>query len=97
MKKGDENRNFDSSGDLDNVIDDWLGAREQWLGGCDPEKLERLTTATENLYATFAQDWHGDQRTLSIVLERFCEALVTDGDWSYRHLEVRPVYPHRAR
>src|ERR1019366_1217170 len=40
---------------------------------------------------------HGDQRTLSIALERFCEALVTDGDWSYRHLAVRPVYPHRAR
>ena len=96
MKKGEENRNFDASGHLDDAIEDWQAAREECLTGCDPEKLERLTTATNVFYAAFARDWHDDQHMLPVAFEQFKKAVVEDGgNWDYRHLEVQPVYPHR--
>ena len=55
---------------MEGAIDDWLMAREQWLGGCDPEKLERFTTATEVLYVAFAHDWMGDDHSLATAFHR---------------------------
>ena len=73
-------------------------AREQWLGGCDPEKLERFTTATEVLYVAFAHDWMGDDHSLATAFHLVRGSLAEDGgDWGYRHLEVSVVYPHRAK
>jgi len=49
------------------------------------------------LYAAFSEDWQGDERTLHVAFEQFSEALITDGDFGYRHLEVSVVYPDRSR
>jgi hypothetical protein len=40
------------------------------------------------LYAAFSEDWQGDERMLHVAFQQFSEALVADGDWGYRHLEV---------
>jgi hypothetical protein len=57
----------------------------------------RVTTATNVLYAGFAERWNGNQRSLIEAFEQFKKALVEGGSWGYRHLVVRPVYPHRTK
>jgi hypothetical protein len=83
--------------DMEDAIKEWLAAREQCSGGCCGEKLEPFTNATNMLYATFSEDWQGDDRTLHVAFQQFIEALVVDGDWGYRHLEVSAVYPNRSK
>ena len=82
--------------DLEDSIKRWLAAREQCSCGCCGEKLEPFTNATNMLYAAFSEDWQGDERTLHVAFEQFSEALVADGDFGYRHLEVSAVYPNRS-
>jgi hypothetical protein len=83
--------------DLEDAIKEWLAAREQCYGACWWEKLEPFTNATNMLYAAFSEDWQGDERMLHVAFDQFSEALVADGDWGYRHLEVSVVYPDRSR
>ena len=94
MKRAVEKGDFDTSGDLEDAIDAWLTAREEWLTGVGREKLDRFTAATNVLYAAFAQDWQGDERTLPEAFEQFKKALIEDESVGYRHLEVSVAYPH---
>ena len=77
--------------DLEDAIDDWLAARDQWLGGCGRESLEPFTNATNMLYAVFSEDWRGDERSLIEAFEQFRKALVADGDWGDCHLQVEAI------
>jgi hypothetical protein len=82
--------------DLEDAIKEWFAKREQTLCCCGQEPLEQFTDATNMLYAAFSEDWQGDEQTLPESFEQFRKALVADGDWGYRHLEVSAVYPNRS-
>ena len=83
--------------DLQDAIEHWLTAREQCSCGYCRKKLEPFTNNAANmLYAAFSEDWQGDEGTLHVAFEQFCEALVADDDWGYRHREVSVVYSNRS-